>query len=100
MPRMLSNSQRGKIKPVQAARLLRLAIDKRASRRDRAWAIETLVATKESMGHENLMKAVKKLTDKDIRLKPRLRNCLRKISSEPEGGGARTLPSLRLRART
>jgi hypothetical protein len=97
---MPNNSQRGKMKPVQAARLLRLAIDKRASRRDRAWAVDTLIAAKENMGHEDLNKAIKRLTDNDIRLKPRLTNCLRKISSEPEERGARARPSIHLSPRT
>ena len=97
---MPNNSQRGTMKPVQAARLLRLAIDKRASRRDRAWAIDTLIAAKECMSHEDFLKAAKKLTDQDIRVKRRLRNCLRKISSEPEERGTRARASRRLRART
>ena len=91
---MPNNSQRGKIKPAQAANLLRLAIDKKAARRDRAWAIDTLVDAKDGMGHEDLLKAAKKLTDKDIRLKPRLRACLLKISGAPEQRGAHALPNI------
>lgn len=91
------NSQRGKIKPAQAASLLRLAIDKKAVRRDRAWAIDTLVEAKDRMGHEDLAKAAKMLTDKDIRLKPRLKACLLKIAGAPEQRGARARPSLQLR---
>jgi hypothetical protein len=35
---MAINTERGKMKPMQAAKLLRLATDKKASRKDRAWA--------------------------------------------------------------
>jgi hypothetical protein len=80
---MPNNSQRGKMKPLQAGRLLSLAIDKRASPRDRAWAIDTLAGSTKHMSYEDLSKAVKKLTDKDIRLKARLMKCLLKISRAP-----------------
>lgn len=94
------NSQRGKIKPLQAARLLRLAIDKRASLGDRAWAINTLLETRESMIHEDIVKAMKSLTDKDKRLKVSLRKCLLRISTEPEQLSSHTGPARHLRRST
>lgn len=94
------NCQRGKMKPVQAARLLRLAIDKRASLGDRAWAINTLLETRENISHEDLVKAMKSLTDKDKRLKVGLKECLLRISGAAEQLSSHAQPARHLRPST
>lgn len=94
------NSQRGKIKPVQAARLLRLAIDKKASLGDRAWAINTLLESREGIGHEDLVKAMKSFADKDKRLKISLRRCLLRVSGAPEQLSPHAQPARHLRQST
>ncbi|HEY1793344.1 MAG TPA: hypothetical protein VGG34_10535 [Opitutaceae bacterium] len=68
------------MKPLQIARLLHLAVNGKASLRDRAWAIDTLIEAKENIGHDDLAKAVKSLTSKDSRLKARLTACLNKLA--------------------
>ena len=74
------NPDRGKLKPVQAAKLLQLAVDRRASLRDRTWAIDTLFEAKGQLSLEDIMEAAKGLNDKGIRITANLRRLLLEIS--------------------
>jgi len=78
---MPNNPDRGKLKPVQAAKLLQLAVDRRASLKDRAWAMDTLVDTKGRISNEDIAKAAKKLVKKNVRSVSGLRENLLGISS-------------------
>jgi len=76
LPDVPKNPDRGRLKPVQAARLVRLAIDRRASLKDRTWALETLLEAKGRMSHEDLAKMARTLTGKGVRLRADVRRSL------------------------
>jgi hypothetical protein len=69
IPDVPNNPDRGKLKPAQAAKLLQLAVNRRASLKDRTWAIDTLVEANGRMNPKDLAKAAKSLTGKGIRLR-------------------------------
>jgi hypothetical protein len=73
-----------------AAKLLQLAVDRRASLKDRTWAIKTLFEGKGQLSREDLIKATKVLNGKDLRRTANLNRLLMEISatskqSNPKG---------------
>ena len=94
---MANNSDRGKLKPVQASKLMQLAVDRRASLKDRTWAKDTLFDAMGRMSPVDLAKAVKGLNRKDIRQTSTLRRLLLEISGASQQSGGRKRPARNLR---
>lgn len=79
---MSSSPERG-IKPIQFVRLLRLAVNKRASSKDRSWATTRMMDAKELMRYDEIAQAIRKLACKNARLRVSLEKGLQEIFSAP-----------------
>jgi len=79
----MSTSPKRGIKPIQFVRLLRLAVNKRASLQDRSWATTRMMDAKEFMRYEEIAQTIKRLAHKNSRLRVSLEKGLQEIFSAP-----------------